>query len=69
VSDRERVTGAQWRRISPPQGEGVEVALLDDGTTAMRRSDDPDGVIVYFTPAEMDAFIKGVKAGEFDDLL
>jgi hypothetical protein len=59
-----------WRASSFTDGEGprVEVALLPDGTTAMRNGDDPDGTIVYFTPAEMDAFIKGAKAGEFDDL-
>lgn len=71
MTDADRLAGARWRRTNPdaPGGDSVEVALLDDGTTAMRRSDDPDGVVVFFTPAEMDAFIKGVKAGEFDDLL
>ncbi|MGH8078724.1 MAG: DUF397 domain-containing protein [Lysobacter sp.] len=35
---------------------------------AVRNSNHPGAGAVYFTRAEMDAWIKGVKAGEFDDL-
>ena len=49
-------------------GACVEVALLDDGRTAVRNSNYPDAGVVLFTRAEMDAYIKGVKASEFDDL-
>jgi hypothetical protein len=61
---------AVWRKSSFSTGGGdcVEVALLDDGRTAVRNSNDPDAGVVLFTRAEMDAWIKGVKAGEFDDL-
>ena len=60
-----------WRR---PRGvaEGepcVETAALPDGTVGVRNSDDPDAGMVVYTRAEIDAFVKGVKAGEFDDLL
>jgi hypothetical protein len=60
-----------WRR---PRGvaEGepcVETAELPDGTIAIRKSDDHDAGIVVYTRAEIDAFVKGVKAGEFDDLI
>jgi hypothetical protein len=69
VSDPHRLAGARWRTPSGVPGDSrVQVALLADGTTAVRTDDDPDAVVVYFTPGEMDAFIKGVKAGEFDDL-
>lgn len=61
---------AAWRTSSFSNGGGdcVEVALLDDGRTAVRNSNRPDADVVLFTRAEMDAYIKGVKAGEFDDL-
>jgi SH3-like domain-containing protein len=61
---------AAWRTSSFSNGTGgcVEVALLDDGRTAVRNSNHPEAGVVLFTRAEMDAYIKGVKAGEFDDL-
>jgi Domain of unknown function (DUF397) len=61
---------AVWRRSSFSNGLAlcVEVTLLDDGRIAVRNSNDPDAGVVLFTRAEMDAWIKGVKAGEFDDL-
>lgn len=61
---------AAWRMSSFSTGGGncVEVALLDDGRTAVRNSNHPHAGVVLFTRAEMDAYIKGVKAGEFDDL-
>jgi hypothetical protein len=34
----------------------------------VRNSKSPDENVVFFTRAEIDAWIKGVKAGEFDDL-
>lgn len=46
----------------------VEVAALPDGRIAVRNSNQPGAGVVDFTRAEMDAWIKGVKAGEFDDL-
>lgn len=35
----------------------------------MRDAKHPDGLVLYFTEAEWEAFIGGVKDGEFDDLL
>jgi Domain of unknown function (DUF397) len=35
----------------------------------MKDAKEPDGPVLYFTEAEWDAFIGGVKDGEFDDLL
>jgi hypothetical protein len=32
----------------------------------VRDSKDPDGTPLHFSPAEVAAFIKGVKRGEFD---
>ncbi|MGH3437263.1 MAG: DUF397 domain-containing protein [Sciscionella sp.] len=35
---------------------------------AVRNSNHPENGAMLFTRAEMDAYLKGVKAGEFDDL-
>jgi hypothetical protein len=43
----------------------VELARLDDGAVALRNSGDPATMIRY-TAAEWQAFVAGVKAGEFD---
>jgi hypothetical protein len=60
---------AVWRTSSfSNHGLCVEVAPLDDDRTAVRNSNHPDAGVVLFTRAEMHAWIKGVKAGEFDDL-
>lgn len=61
---------AVWRTSSFSNAYAlcVEVALLDDGRIAVRNSNDPGAGVVLFTRAEMNAWIKGVKAGEFDDL-
>jgi hypothetical protein len=45
-------------------GECVEVSVSEHGVL-MRDSKDPEHVL-EFTPEEWDAFLKGVKAGEFD---
>ena len=49
----------------------VPVQHKDFGERAvvMRDAKNPEGPILYFTEAEWDAFIAGVKDGEFDDLL
>lgn len=59
-----------WRKssFSDQQGNCIEVAALEDGRIAVRNSNRPDEATVYFTRPEMDAWIRGVKAGEFDDL-
>lgn len=60
---------AAWRKSTRSNGGGgncVEVAMLPDGGWAVRDSKDPDGPILFFTPGETDAFVAGVKDGEFD---
>lgn len=63
-----------WRKSSFTEEGGsnggtcVEVAALPDGRIAVRNSNHPDAGAVFFTRAGMDAWIKGIKAGEFDDL-
>ena len=63
------LNGAAWKKGSRSNGNGgnncVEVAILDSGV-AVRDSKDPAGPILFITSAERDAFVAGVKAGEFD---
>lgn len=63
-------------RLTSPQSR-VQVSIIS-GTSAaankaserplyvMRDAADPDGNTLYFTAAEWEAFVKGVKDGEFD---
>ncbi|MGH3493532.1 MAG: DUF397 domain-containing protein [Sciscionella sp.] len=59
-----------WRKssFSNDQGQCVEIAALADGTIALRNSNRPGAGTVYFTRAEVAAWINGCQAGEFDDL-
>jgi hypothetical protein len=63
--------GVAWRksRHSNSQGTCVELASLPGGEVAVRNSRHPDSPALIYTPAEMDAFIRCAKDGEFDDLL
>ena len=49
-------------------GNCVEVAPLPGGGAAVRDSKDPASPVLAFTAAEWEAFLGGVKAGEFDKL-
>ena len=55
-----------WRKSSRSQYNScVEVRFLDD-CVPLRNSRDPDGPVLVFTAPEWDAFVEGVKRGEFD---
>jgi Domain of unknown function (DUF397) len=69
VSPMTDLAGAVWRKSSRSNGNGgecVEVADLPDGSRAVRDSKDRSGPTLRFTPAEWQAFVEGVKLGEFD---
>jgi len=65
----------------PENDEGVIIEFIDakdapikhkelsERVIVMRDAKKPDGPVLYFTEAEWDAFVLGVKDGEFDDLL
>lgn len=61
-------TDINWQKSSFSGGEGlncIEVGADATGTVLLRESDAPD-LVVSTTPEKLLAFIKGVKAGEFD---
>ncbi|KAA9381382.1 DUF397 domain-containing protein [Microbispora cellulosiformans] len=66
------LSAAVWRkssRSSDNGGQCVEVAVNLPGVVAVRDSKDPDGPTLAFTPAEWQAFVSGIKTGEFDSLI
>jgi hypothetical protein len=65
------LVGVTWHksRCSSPQGECVEMALLPSGEVAVRNSRHPDGRALIYARAEIEIFVRGVKAGDFDHFL
>jgi hypothetical protein len=61
---------AKWRKSTYSANNGcVEVALVDDGEVAVRDSKDCSGPVLLFRPDEWAAFVRGIRAGEFDRFL
>ena len=52
--------------LSFSNGNCVEVADLPGGGIGVRDSKDSEGPFLRFTPGEWDAFLGGVRNGEFD---
>lgn len=52
--------------LSDNSGNCVEVAPTRGGGRAVRDSKDQAGPVLFFTPGEWDAFVGGVRNGEFD---
>jgi len=64
---------AVWQRAEPAGEhipEAIEIAHVPhtDGVTyvALRLSSRPEGLVLIFTPSEWDAFVAGIRDGEFD---
>ena len=64
--------GARWQK-SLFSGAGnnncVEMARLPNGEIAVRNSRHPDGPALIYTQGEIDALIRGVRNGDFDNLI
>jgi hypothetical protein len=68
VSQPGSTAGARFK-ISTFSGGGdcIEVGQLGDGSIAIRHSKhEPGAATLLFTGREWEAFVAGVKAGEFD---
>jgi uncharacterized protein DUF397 len=52
--------------LSFANGDCVEVASLPGDQVGVRDSKDTEGPVLRFTPSEWDAFLGGVRNGEFD---
>jgi Domain of unknown function (DUF397) len=60
------LTSAVWRKSTYSGTNGcVEVAFVQ-GRVAVRDSKDRSGRTLVFTGPEWEAFLRGVRAGEFD---
>jgi Domain of unknown function (DUF397) len=58
----------KFRKSTFSSGAGndcVEVGFVADGARLVRDSKHRDGAVLRFNQAEWDAFLKGVRAGEF----
>lgn len=63
------MTDPRWRKATFSADNGcVELADLGNGLIGVRDSKNPKGGYLIFTRYEMGAFLKGARAGEFDDL-
>jgi len=63
------LTNAEWFKSTRSDGNGgqcVEVARNLPGIVAVRDSKAPHAAQLVFGPAEWEAFLSGVKDGEFD---
>ncbi|HEX7160621.1 MAG TPA: DUF397 domain-containing protein [Trebonia sp.] len=62
--------GSTWVKssLSFANGNCVEVSDLPGGTVGVRNSRDREGAVLRFTPDEWQAFLGGVRNGEFDDI-
>ncbi|SEG47335.1 protein of unknown function [Thermomonospora echinospora] len=71
MSTPRKPSNVSWH-ISTYSGSGgpecVEAGPLNDGSeqVAVRHSRRPDAETILYTRAEWEAFVKGVKDGEFD---
>lgn len=61
-------SGLTWFKSSRSSGSGqcVTAARLENGGMAIKDSKHPDGAVLTFSRGEWQAFIEGVKDGEFD---
>jgi hypothetical protein len=61
-------SGLSWTKssLSFANGNCVEVASLPGHKIGIRDSKDAEGPVLRFTPDEWNAFLGGVRNGEFD---
>ncbi len=52
--------------FSPPSDGGCVEVAVKDGVIGVRDSKHREGAVLLFNAVEWDAFLKGVRAGQFD---
>jgi hypothetical protein len=57
---------AQWRRSRRCESASCVEVTSHSGGIALRDSKHPDGAILLFSHAEWDAFVAGVRDGDFE---
>ena len=59
-----------WKKssLSNSFSNCVEVAHLPDGGIGVRDSKDREGPVLVFSAGELDAFLGGVRGGEFGEV-
>ena len=63
------MSSLMWTKSSFSTNDGACVETAKDGGhMLMRDSKDPDGPRLSFLPGEWDAFLDGIRNGEFDHL-
>jgi hypothetical protein len=69
ILDSSTMTGSTWVKssLSFANGNCVEVSDQPGGAIGVRNSRDREGPVLRFTPDEWQAFLGGVRNGEFDD--
>jgi hypothetical protein len=59
------LSAAVWQKSARSGSNGcVEIAFVDD-QVAVRDSKRKDGPVLFFTPAEWEAFLGGIADGQF----
>jgi hypothetical protein len=61
--------GWQKSRRSGARGNCVELARISSDEIGVRNSRFPDGPVLVYTQAEIEALIMGAKDGDFDNFL
>jgi hypothetical protein len=62
------LSNATWRKSSYSSASGCVEVTSTDSQVAIRHSLDPEGPILIFTAAQWQAFVDGIRLGEFDKL-
>lgn len=70
-ADELEISEGGWIKshYSSPNGNCVEMAMVNPDIVAIRNSRDPHGVALVFTRMEIRAFAEGCETGDFDQIL
>ena len=58
-----------WRKATRSGAGGCVIVAPYEGGVAVSDSKSPDSAVLLYTPTEWDAFLDGIKKGEFDHVV